>query len=151
MKRVLLGTLALGLTTAVAPAAHALTITTGPATVRLANTVVPNLAKATLVGSVPTTQHIQVTVGLAHPDAVGEAALEKGLYDKSSPAYHRFPTPAQYAARFGVRSADYSRITNWLTRAGMTVGYTSPSRTQVLVDGTVGQAEKTFDVTLNNY
>jgi subtilase family serine protease len=150
VKRILLGGLALGLTTCVVPFAHGATVA-APSTVRLANTVVPNLARATLVGQTPSTQRIQVTVGLSHPDAAGEAALEKALYDKSSPAYHRFLTPAQYAARYGVNDADYNRITGWLTRDGMTVGYASPSRTQVLVQGTVAQAEKTFDVGLNNY
>lgn len=150
MKRILLGGLALGLTTAVVPLAHGAT-PAAPATVRLANTVVPNLDRATLVGAVPSAQHIQVTVGLAHPNPTGEAALERAMYDKNSPAYHRFLTPAQYASRFGVGAADYSRITGWLTRDGLTVGYTNPSHTQVLVEGTVAQAEKTFDVTLNDY
>lgn len=150
MKRILLGGIALGLTTAVVPLAHGAT-TAAPATTRLANTVVPNLAKATLTGAVPSSQRIQVTVGLAHPDAAGERALEQAMYDKSSPAYHRFLTPAQFAARFGVSAADYSRVTNWLTRDGMTVAYSSPAHTQVLVAGTVAQAEKTFGVTLNNY
>jgi pseudomonalisin len=150
VKRILLGGVALGLTTLVVPIAHGATAAT-PSTVRLANTVVPNLARATLVGAVPSTQRIQVTVGLAHPNAAGERALEQSLYDKNSPAYHRFLTPAQYASRFGVRAADYNRITSWLTRDGMTVGYASPSHTQVLLDGTVAQAEKTFDVALNNY
>ncbi|MDQ1686080.1 MAG: hypothetical protein QOC82_2817 [Frankiaceae bacterium] len=150
MKRILLGGMALGLTTFVVPVAHGATAA-APSTVRLANTVVPNLARATLVGAVPSSQHIQVTVGLSHPSAAGERALEQAMYDKSSPAYHRFLTPAQYASRFGVRDADYTRITNWLTRDGMTVGYTNPSHTQVLLDGTVAQAKQTFDVTLNNY
>lgn len=150
MKRLLLGGMAVGLTTLVVPIAHGAT-PAAPSTVRLANTVVPNLAKATLVGAVPSTQHIQVTVGLAHPNAAGERSLEQAMYDKNSPAFHRFLTPAQYAARFGVRAADYNRVTGWLTRAGMTVGYANPSHTQVLLDGTVAQAEKTFDVTLNNY
>ncbi|MBV9098720.1 MAG: hypothetical protein JO079_11750 [Frankiaceae bacterium] len=151
MKRILIGGLAVGLTTCVVPLAHGATPAAAPSTVRLANTVVPNLARATMLGAVPGAQHIQVTVGLAHPNAAGEAALEKAMYDKSSPAYHRFLTPAQYAARFGVDASTYSRITNWLTRDGLTVGYTNPSHTQVLVEGTVAQAEKTFDVTLNNY
>jgi pseudomonalisin len=150
VKRILLGGLALGLTTAVVPLAHGAT-QAAPTTVRLANTVVPNLAKASVVGAVPSTQHIQVTVGLAHPNPAGEAALEKALYNKSSPAYHRFLSPAQYASRFAVSAADFTRITNWLTRDGLTVGYASPARTQVLVEGTVAQAENTFDVTLNNY
>lgn len=130
--------------------AHAFTPAT-PSTVRLANTVVPNLSKAAMVGRVPSTQRIQVTVALNHPNEAGELALQKAMYDKSSPAYHRFLTPAQYAARFGVSQADYDRVTTWLTRDGMTVGYATPARTQVLVEGTAAQAEKTFDVTLNNY
>ncbi|MDQ1748140.1 MAG: pseudomonalisin [Frankiaceae bacterium] len=150
MKRLLMGGLAVGLTTLVVPVAHA-TTAAAPSTVRLANTVVPNLARATMVGTVPGSQRIQVTVGLAHPNPAGERALEQAMYDKSSPAYHRFLTPAQYASRFGVDAAEYSKVTDWLTRDGMTVGYANPTRTQVLVEGTVAQAEKTFDVTLNNY
>lgn len=150
MKRLLLGGLAVGLTTFVVPLAHGAT-PAAPSTVRLANTVVPNLARATLVGATPSTQRIHVTVGLAHPDAAGERALERAMYDKNSPAFHRFLTPAQYASRFGVRTADYNRVTGWLTRAGMSVGYTNPSHTQVLLDGTVAQAENTFDVALNDY
>jgi len=146
-----MGGLAVGLTTLVVPLAQATTTAGAPATVRLANTVVPNLARATVLGAVPGAQHIQVTVGLAHPDAAGERSLEQAMYDKSSPAYHRFLTPAQYASRFGVSAADYDRISGWLTRDGMTVGYANPTRTQILVEGTVAQAEKTFDVTLNNY
>jgi pseudomonalisin len=142
--------LALSLSALGAQAAQAAT-PTGPSTVRLANTVVPNLAKAALVGHVPGDRRLQVTVALTHPDTAGELALQKGLYDKSSPSYHRFLTPAQYAARFGVSNADYRRVTGWLTRNGMTVGYATSSRTQVLLEGTAAQAEKTFDVTLNDY
>jgi pseudomonalisin len=151
VKRILLGGIALGLTTLVVPLAHGATVTSPAATARLANTVVPNLDKATLVGAVPGTQRLQVTVGLSHPDAAGERALEQAMYDKNSPAYHRFLTPAQYASRFAVPQADYTRITNWLTRDGLTVTYANPARTQVLVAGTAAQAEQTFDVTLNNY
>src|SRR5581483_2293673 len=83
VKRLLIGGLTVGLTTLVVPLAQATTPAAAPATARLANTVVPNLARATMLGAVPGAQHIQVTVGLAHPDAAGERSLAQAMYDKS--------------------------------------------------------------------
>lgn len=144
-------TLALSVTTPVL-AAHALSVPAPSAvTTRLTNSVVPNLAAAKLVGHLPSTQQLQVTVALDHPSTAGEIALQRALYDPKSPSFHKFLSPAQYAARFGASSADLARVTSWLTRAGMGVAYSSPSRTQVVVKGTVAQAEKTFDTTLNSY
>jgi pseudomonalisin len=118
---------------------------------KLANSVVPGLSHAAVAGSVPATQKIQVTVALTHPDAAGEQRMLHDVYDPKSPLFHHFLTPAQYASRFGVARSTYDQVTGWLTRDGLSVAYASPSRTQVLVEGTVAQAEKTFDVTLNNY
>ena len=131
----------------VAPSA----LLTAPLTTRLTNSVVPGLAAATLVRHLPSTQQLQVTVAIDHPDTAGEVALQQALYDPKSPSFHHFLSPAQYAARFGASASDLNRITGWLTRAGMSVAYTSASRTQVTVKGTVAQAEKTFDTTLNSY
>jgi pseudomonalisin len=118
---------------------------------KLANSVVPGLSHASLAGATPATQRIQVTVALTHPDPAGEQRLLHDVYDPKSPSFHHFLTPAQYAIRFGVARSTYDQVTGWLTRDGLTVSYASPSRTQVLVEGTVAQAEKTFDVTLNDY
>jgi subtilase family serine protease len=139
--------------TALSPVAtgHAAALTTLTPTSRLASSAVPGLSKATLLGHLPSSQKLQVTVAIDHPNTAGEIALQKAIYDPRSSSYHHFLSPTQYAQAFGVSAAELSRVTGWLTRAGLSVGYASPSRTQVLVQGTVAQVEKTFDVTLNNY
>ena len=132
-----------------APLAHS--APTPTSTVRLANTVVPGLSAATRLGAVPADQQLQVVVALARPYEQAEAQLAAAVYTPGNPAYHRFLTPGQYAARFGVDAATYQRTVSWLTRVGMTVGYSSPDRTHISLDGTASEAERTFDVALSTY
>ena len=42
--------------------------------------------------------------------------------DPSSPSYHNWLTPEQYADRFGVSMADLARVAAWLRSAGFTHG-----------------------------
>ena len=47
--------------------------------------------------------------------------------DKQSPNFHRWLTPAEYAARFGPSSADVDQITGWLKQ--VTGSYAAPMQT----------------------
>ena len=58
--------------------------------------------EAQRTGAAPATERLRVGFVLAHPHPDAEDALLRGLFDRSSPNYHRFLTPAQYAQRFGV-------------------------------------------------
>jgi len=147
--RVVVSAIAVSAVAAVPLVAHA---TSGSSTtMQLANSVVPGLAAATDLGAVPATQKLQVVVSLAHPDAAGERATVAAVYDPKSPTYHHFLTPTQWADRFGVPATTFQHVSNWLSRDGMTVGYAPATNAIVVVDGTVAQAEHTFQVTLHNY
>src|SRR5580658_7938240 len=69
----------------------------------------------------PTLKLSYVTLTLA-PSAAQKADLANLLAEQqnpSSPNYHRWLTPAQYADRFGVSQEDMSQITQWLRGQGL--------------------------------
>src|SRR3954452_4619559 len=71
------------------------------------------LARATDLGRAPGDRVMEIGLGLRHPDPAGEAALAAAQRDPASADYHRFLTPAQYAARFGVPDATFARTVAW--------------------------------------
>jgi kumamolisin len=90
---------------------------------------------------------VQVGVAIASPKEAEEAAFAKALYTAGSPDFHHFLTPSQRAARFGVDVATVGRVRGAVTADGLSVAYSAPDGTYVLLAGTVGQVERTFSVT----
>src|ERR1700733_9048862 len=81
-------------------------------------------------------------------------ALQQLLDDQQNQAsveYHRWLTPEQYAARFGISAADIARLTGWLRSKGFTVGKISRSRTWVVFNGSARQAESAFHSEIHRY
>jgi Pro-kumamolisin, activation domain/Bacterial Ig-like domain (group 3) len=71
--------------------------------------------------------------------------------DRSSPNYHKWLTPAQFGARFGMTQNDINRVVAWLESEGFTVTSISNSRNQIAFDGTVAQIESAFRTEIHNY
>jgi subtilase family serine protease len=71
--------------------------------------------------------------------------------DRSSPNYHRWLTPEQYAARFGMTSNDLAKVTSWLQSQGLTVTAISRSRNEISFSGSVGQVEYALRTELQRY
>ncbi len=71
--------------------------------------------------------------------------------DRSSPNYHKWLTPAQFADRFGMTRGDIQRITAWLQSQGFAVTSVANSRNAISFDGTVSQVEVTFHTEIHNY
>ncbi|WP_254061550.1 protease pro-enzyme activation domain-containing protein [Granulicella sp. L60] len=69
----------------------------------------------------------------------------------SSTQYHRWLTPAQFSARFGVADADISQVKAWLAQQGFTVNGVSQSKNRISFSGTVGQVETAFGIEIHNY
>jgi subtilase family serine protease len=89
-----------------------------------------------------------------HPSAAQQADLNNLLVqqqDRSSPNYHKWLTPAQFADRFGMTQDDISRVTSWLESQGFTVTSVANSRNQISFDGTVAQVESVFATQIHNY
>ena len=86
--------------------------------------------------------------------AAQQADLTMLLAQQQNPTsaqYHRWLTPEQFAARFGVSDADLAKTTAWLEQQGFTVQGPNQSRTQIVFSGTAAQAEQAFSTELDRY
>ena len=73
------------------------------------------------------------------------------LADRTSPNYHKYLTPAQFADRFGMTQNDINKVVAWLQSEGFLNITVSNSRNQVSFDGTVAQVESAFALEMHNY
>ena len=71
--------------------------------------------------------------------------------DPSSPSYHQWLTPEQYAGRFGLSESDLAQVTDWLQSQGFTVVETARSRTYVAFQGSVGQIDSALHTEIHRY
>ena len=89
-----------------------------------------------------------------HPSAAQQQDLDNLLaqqQDRSSPNYHQWLTPSQFADRFGMTRADIHRVSSWLQSQGFAVTAVSNSRNEISFDGTVSQIEVVFQTEMHNY
>lgn len=122
-------------------------------------TTLPNTRHSVTVGATPIA-HLDSSTRLEGMQlqfirtAAQNAALKALIADQqdpSSPRYHQWLTPAQFAARFGVSNADLSAITNWLQQQGFAVQGANASHTALTFSGTAAQVEQAFGTRLNTY
>jgi Pro-kumamolisin, activation domain/Bacterial Ig-like domain (group 3) len=78
-------------------------------------------------------------------------ALIAAQQSPSSPQYHAWLTPDQFAARFGMSDADLAKAQTWLEQQGFSVNGISRSRNRITFSGTSAQAEAAFGVEMHNY
>lgn len=78
-------------------------------------------------------------------------ALLAAQQNPTSPSFHQWLTPAQYADRFGVTQSDLTKVSTWLQAQGFAVVETPPSRTWIVFGGTAAQVESAFHTEIHNY
>jgi uncharacterized protein (TIGR03437 family) len=91
---------------------------------------------------------------LLKPSATQQAALEQLLaqqQDPSSPNYHNWLTPEQYADRFGLSANDVGKIGAWVKSQGFTVTGTARGRDWVTFSGTAQQVKAAFHTEIHRY
>ncbi|HEX3741660.1 MAG TPA: S53 family peptidase [Terriglobales bacterium] len=71
--------------------------------------------------------------------------------DRSSPNYHKWLTPGQYAARFGMTSNDLAKVSSWLQSQGLTVIGVSRNRNEISFNGSVGQVEYALKTEIHHF
>ena len=77
--------------------------------------------------------------------------LLAGQQDPSSPDYHHWLTPEQFADRFGASSDDIAKIGAWLAQHNLRVTAVGRARTSVTFTGTAGDVEQALQVTFHRY
>ncbi|MGI4826589.1 MAG: protease pro-enzyme activation domain-containing protein [Janthinobacterium lividum] len=83
-----------------------------------------------------------------------EAELQELLaahQSRSSPLYHAWLTPEQFAARFGMSDTDLATAKAWLEGQGFTNVGVNRSRNRLRFSGRAAQAESAFGVALHNF
>ena len=105
-------------------------------------------------GRTDTTQRLSGVSLVFRLSPAQQSDLNQLLRDQQDPAssnYHRWLTPEQYAARFGMTQNDLAKVTAWAQSQGLTVDGISRNRTEVSFSGTVGQIEYALKTELHNY
>lgn len=75
----------------------------------------------------------------------------KELADPSSPNYHKYLTPSQFAQRFGMSSNDVNKIASWVESQGFTNIRIAKNHNRISFDGTVEQIESVFGLEMHHY
>ena len=122
--------------------------------IRLAGNIHPKALPENDQGPVdPNLQLSRVTIVL-QPSAAQQAALDQLLHDQqdpSSPNYHHWLTPEEYADRFGVSQNDVNQMVAWLKSQNLTVAGVSRGRDWIAVSGSASTVEQAFDVPIHHY
>lgn len=83
-----------------------------------------------------------------------QAELNTLLIAQQTPGssyYHRWLSPAEFAARFGLSDSDIEQVKSWLTQQGFTVNRVANSRMSINFSGNVAQVESAFGTTMRYY
>jgi uncharacterized protein (TIGR03437 family) len=122
--------------------------------VRLSGRVHPQATPRNDRGAVDGSWQLPGITLLLKPSAAQQAGLEQMLaqqQDPSSPNFHRWLTPEQFADRFGVSADDLAKISDWLKSQGFTITNVARSRTWISVSGSAAQAGKAFHTAIHRY
>jgi subtilase family serine protease len=121
--------------------------------VEIPGSVHPRALQATDLGPLPGDTRLNGMSLRFTPSAAQQAALDQllvDLQDPSSPRYHQWLTPQQYAAQFGLSSADLARVTAWLTSQGFSITGVAQGGSFVTFDGTVAQVQTAFATSIHS-
>jgi subtilase family serine protease len=77
--------------------------------------------------------------------------LLKQQQDRSSPLFHKWLTPEEYADRFGVSQNDIARLTDWLQSGGFTILQVARGRDCIAFSGTAQQVQDALRTTIHYY
>ena len=97
---------------------------------------------AKLTARTAATQHVDFDVFLPVENRAGLEQLLDSLHNSNSPDFHKWLTPAEFNARFGVSGDKLSAIENELRSMGLTVAVVAPR--QLHVSGSAKDVEAAF-------
>jgi subtilase family serine protease len=78
-------------------------------------------------------------------------ALIAAQQNPSSPLYHQWLNPDQFAARFGMAQSDLDKVQTWLQQQGFSIDSVARSRNMIRFSGSVNQVEQAFQTQMHFY
>lgn len=103
------------------------------------------------VGRLPKSQRLSLAITLKLRNQEELQSLLRDLYDPASPIYRHYLTVEQFTERFGPTADDYERVAGFARSNGLAVVQIAPNRLVLDVEGTVGDIERGFRVTMQVY
>jgi pro-kumamolisin-like protein/Big-like domain-containing protein len=121
--------------------------------IRLTGHVLEALQRATPVAARPgaDAEPLTLTVTLKRADQAGFDRYLHDVYDPQSPTFRQFLSQSQIAARFGPTKRAYSKVLAYLKQSGFTLVEGSSNRLTLTVRGTRAQAERAFNLAVDDY
>jgi hypothetical protein len=120
-------------------------------TQQLSGYVTPSIAAAPLVGPVPPDTVVELGIGLPIRNESGLRADIAQVYNPSSPLYHHYMSPSEFAAAYGPLPAVTGPLVSFIAASGLTLENTYTSNQLFDVSGTAATIGSAFFVTLNIY
>jgi hypothetical protein len=105
-------------------------------------------AGARVLGALPSSQTLHISVALRPEDPVGLQALATSVSTPGSPDFRHYLTPDRIRARFGQSGPVLGAVRSWLAGAGLTVGPTTGDGLLVPASGSPSQVEAAFSTTV---
>ncbi len=105
-------------------------------------------------GPVPKDLSIMRMTLVLRRSAAQQAALDSlvaAQQDPKSPQYHKWLTPEQFGARYGLSQNDLNKLTEWLKRNGFVVDEVPKGRWTIVFSGTAGQVQTAFHTEIHYY
>src|SRR5256885_2011333 len=117
----------------------------------ISNQTVPLIKQSRMLHSAGAGQQLDLSIALRARNQQAMDQLLQNLYNPSSPQYHHFLTPQQFASSFGPTRAQLNQVIAYLRSQGMTITQVSPSGLLIDARANVSTAETAFEVQINNY
>lgn len=86
--------------------------------------------------------------------AAQQQALNQYLADlqtSGSPNYHKWLSPAQYGARFGISDSDLATVESWLQSQGFRIEKVPQARNVIQFSGTIAQVQSAFHTSIHSF
>jgi subtilase family serine protease len=115
---------------------------------QLSGHLTPDMLQAQLVGRVPATTQLTLTVGLAIQDMAALTDTAERIADPSSDSYGKYLTPEQFADSFGVSADDYQKLLDWGRSNNLTVT-AHRNRFVATMSGAAADIETALNIHLN--
>jgi subtilase family serine protease len=106
-------------------------------------------AQGTNMGPEDASKPISVTVWLNLHNQAGLDSMVQQMYDKTSPNYHKFLTMKQFNDQFAPSATEAGVVRDFLAAHNLKVTTTAANNHFVVAQGSVGDAQTAFNVTIN--
>ena len=123
----------------------------GPAMKTLPGHIPAAVSRLSALGTLPSTNRLNLAIGLPLRDEPGLKAFLSRLYDPNSPGYRQYLTPEQFTEKFGPTAQDYQAAIAFAQQNHLTVTGTCDNRLLLDVNGSVADIQQAFHVTMLAY